>query len=58
MKGGRPPKLTYPALRRIDEWMAARRISVSVMCRILKVTPNTLYDAHKRIRGYKDCPRA
>src|ERR1700677_2089004 len=58
MSGGRPPKLTYPALRRIDEWMADRKISVRVMCRILKVSPDTIYDAYNRMGAYRGCAKS
>lgn len=54
---GRPPKLTYSDLRRIDAWMLERKISVRVMGRILGVNAQTVRDAHKRIRAYRDCPR-
>jgi hypothetical protein len=54
---GKPPALTYPQLRRIDAWFAERKISVAVMCRILRIAPNTLYDAAKRRRAYASCPR-
>lgn len=57
MSGGCPPKLTYPDLRRIDAWMAERRLSVRAMSRILGVMSTTIYDAHRRIRAYRNCPR-
>lgn len=57
MSGGRPPKLTYPDLGRIDAWMVKRRLSVRAMGRILGVNSTTVYDAHRRIRAYRNCPR-
>lgn len=53
---GKPSALTYPQLRRVDAWAETRKISVAAMCRVLKISPNTLYDAFKRRRAYRDCP--
>ena len=54
---GRPPKLSYPSLRRIDRWFAERKIPVSTMRRILKVSADTIYDAANRRNAYRGCPR-
>ncbi len=53
----RPPKLSYPKLRRIDDWYIARNWSSRVMARMLRVSRNTVYDAALRRRGYRECGR-
>lgn len=61
--GGRPPKLTYTMLHRIDTWFADRKrfkyrkLPISAMCRILQVSRNTIYDAAMRRNAYRGCPR-
>ena len=45
-------KLTYPALRRIDDWFAHRKWSATVMARMVGVSSTTLYDAANRRRAY------
>jgi hypothetical protein len=64
MKAGRPPKLTYPALRQIDSWMERkagcrrlRRVAVRLICRRLGVSADTVYDAANRRGAYRDCAR-
>lgn len=52
---GRRPKLTYAHLRQIDAWWANRKWSVTVMARMLKISPTTLYDAALRRRAYAGC---
>lgn len=53
---GRRPKLSYIGLRKVDGWFAHRRWSATVMARVLKISPTTLYDAALRRRAYAGCP--
>lgn len=52
---GRRPKLTFPALKRIDAWWKHRKWSAAVMARIVGVHRNTVYDAALRRRAYREC---
>jgi transposase len=57
-KLGRRPKLTDEQVHQIDQWWERRKISVTVMARILHTSRDTVYDAATRRRGYRDRPRS
>jgi hypothetical protein len=60
---GRRRKLSPHDLRRIDAWMQRKpnsnrfRLPVSAICRILRVSHNTVLDAGYRRRAYAGCAR-
>jgi hypothetical protein len=60
----RPAKLTATDISRIDRWWnvrigtgRVRKLPVSAMRRILRVSYNTLYDAANRRNAYARVPR-
>lgn len=59
---GRPPALTYPKLRVVDEWMAQgvrnKDPSARVLAAQLGCSVSVLYAAAARIGAYRDCPKA
>jgi hypothetical protein len=60
----RPAKLKPADIQRIDRWWnvrkgtgRVRKVSVTVMTRLLKVSYNTVYDAANRRNAYSQVPR-
>jgi hypothetical protein len=61
---GRRPKLTYPQLAQLDQWMARRpgcrrnrKVPIWRICQRLNISDNTVYDAYLRRGAYRDCPK-
>jgi hypothetical protein len=57
---GRRPKLTYPQLRRIDNWYATRvrwKTPIKCIAATIGCSYGTVIDAAKRQGAYRDCPR-
>jgi len=55
---GKPPKLTYSKLRLADAWNLSKPVPMKTIAGQLGISINTLYDAIRRRRAYRDCPRA
>ena len=61
MSGGRPHKLTYPQIRKIDEWNAQprrnKKPSLEQLAHQLGVSKTTINVARRRRFGYAGCPK-